>query len=67
MVVRKQNYASAGDIVVALVDGETTLKYFYPEPEKKQIRLHPANKDMDDIIVKECNIQGVAEHIIKKI
>lgn len=67
VVVRKQNFASAGDIVVALVDGETTLKYFYPEPEKKQIRLHPANKDMNDIIVKECNIQGVAEHIIKKI
>ncbi len=67
VVVRKQNFASAGDIVVALVDGETTLKYFYPEPEKKQIRLHPANKDMNDIIVKECNIQGVAQHIIKKV
>lgn len=67
VVVRRQNYASPGDIVVALVDGETTLKYFYPEPEKKQIRLHPANKNMKDIIVKECNIQGVAEHIIKKI
>lgn len=67
VVVRKQNFASAGDIVVALVDGETTLKYFYPEPEKRQIRLHPANKDMKDIIVKECNIQGVAQHIIKKV
>ena len=67
VVVRKQNFASAGDIVVALVDGETTLKYFYPEPEKKQIRLHPANKNMNDIIVKECNVQGVAEHIIKRI
>lgn len=67
VVVRRQNHASPGDIVVALIDGETTLKYFYPEPEKKQIRLHPANKNMDDIIVKECSIQGVAGHIIKKI
>ncbi len=67
VVVRKQNYASVGDIVVALVDGETTLKMYYPEPETEQIRLRPANKDMEDIIVKECHIQGIAQHVIKKL
>ena len=67
VVVRKQHYASAGDIVVALVDGETTLKMYYPEPEAEQIRLRPANKDMEDIIVKECHIQGIAQHVIKKL
>lgn len=66
VVVRKQNHANAGDIVVALVDNETTLKT-YPEPEKHRIRLHPENKTMKDIIVRECYIQGVAEHVIKKL
>ena len=67
VVVRKQNHANAGDIVVALVDNETTLKTYYPEPEKQRIRLHPENKTMKDIIVRECYIQGVAEHVIKKL
>ena len=67
VVVRKQDYASAGDIVVALVDNETTLKTYYPEPEKRRVRLHPENKTMEDIIVKECNIQGVAKYVIKKL
>ena len=67
VVVRKQNHANHGDIVVALVGNETTLKTYYPEPEKRRIRLHPENKTMKDMIVKECNIQGVAMHVIKKL
>ena len=67
VVVRKQNYADCGDIVVALIENETTLKTYYPEPENKRVRLHPENSDMKDIIVKECNIQGVAKHVIKKL
>ncbi len=67
VVVKKQSYADYGDIVVALVGNETTLKTYYPEPEKKRIRLHPENSEMKDIIVRECNIQGVAKHVIKKL
>ena len=67
VVVKKQNHAKAGDIVVALVGNETTLKRYYPEPEKQRVRLHPENKTMKDIIVRECYIQGVAEHVIKKL
>ncbi|MGM9683204.1 MAG: transcriptional repressor LexA [Eubacteriales bacterium] len=67
VVVKKQNYADYGDIVVALIGNETTLKTYYPEPERKRIRLHPENSSMKDIIVKECNIQGVAKHVIKKL
>ncbi len=67
VVVKKQNYADYGDIVVALIENETTLKTYYPEPENKRVRLHPENSDMKDIIVKECNIQGVAKHVIKKL
>ena len=67
VVVRKQDHANYGDIVVALVDNETTLKTYYPEPENKRIRLHPENASMEDIVVRVCNIQGVAKHVIKKL
>ncbi len=67
VVVKKQNHASRGDIVVALLDNETTLKTYYPEPDKKHIRLHPENKAMSDIIVEDCIIQGVAKYVIKKL
>lgn len=67
VVVKKQDHAKAGDIVVALVGNETTLKTYYPEPQKHRVRLHPENKTMSDIIVRECYIQGVAERVIKKL
>lgn len=63
VVIKKQNYAEDGDIVVALVDGETTLKRFYKDGGK--IILHPENKTMKDIVVKECEIQGVLVSCIK--
>ena len=65
VVIRKQNYADEGDIVVALVENETTLKRFYKDKRRRMIRLHPENKDMTDIYVRECVIQGVAVHVIK--
>ena len=65
VVIRAQDYASPGQIVVALMEDEATLKRFYPEPEKKRIRLHPENKEMDDIYVEGCIIQGIAVKVIK--
>lgn len=65
VVIRKQNDASDGKIVVALVDNEATLKRFYKEPEKNRIRLHPENSDMEDIYVDNCIIQGVAVKVLK--
>lgn len=67
VVVRKQVEANEGDIVVALVDNQNTLKRYYRDDEHKKIILHPENKKMKDIIVDECYIQGVACHIIKEI
>lgn len=60
VLIRQQESANPGDIVVALVGNEVTLKRYYPEPEKHRIRLHPENSTMSDIIVHECKIQGVA-------
>ena len=65
VLVRQQNYADEGQIVVALIEDEATLKRFYPEPKKKRIRLHPENSEMDDIFVDNCEIQGVAVKVLK--
>ena len=65
VVIRAQDYASPGQIVVALMEDEATLKRFYPEPEKERIRLHPENEEMDDIYVEGCIIQGVAIKVLK--
>lgn len=65
VLIRQQNYADAGQIVVALVEDEATLKRYYPEPENKRVRLHPENDNMSDIYVSECLIQGVAVKVIK--
>ncbi len=68
MVVRKQQTARDGDIVVALVNNENTLKRYYRDDEHHRIILHPENRDMDDIIVRgECYIQGVAQQVIKNL
>ena len=67
VVVKKQNHANYGDIVVALIGNETTLKTYYPETEKRIVRLHPENANMNDIIVKECSIQGIAKYVIKNL
>ena len=66
VLVRHQDHADPGQIVVALIgEDEATLKRFYPEPSKGIIRLHPENQVLDDIIVENCSIQGVAVHVVK--
>lgn len=65
VLIRQQNYADEGQIVVALMQDEATLKRFYPEPKKHRIRLHPENSRMDDIYVDNCEIQGVAVKVLK--
>lgn len=63
LVLRKQTHAEEGDIVVALVGEDTTLKRFFRRDNK--IVLHPENKKMKDIVVKDCAIQGVLVGSIK--
>ena len=67
VLIRQQSYADAGQIVVALIEDEATLKRYYPEPEKKRVRLHPENDEMSDIYVSDCLIQGVAFKVIKNL
>ncbi len=63
LVIRKQQDANDGDIVVALTSGNNTLKRLYHRNGK--IVLHPENKTMTDIIVSNCEIQGVLVGCIK--
>ena len=49
-LVRPQPTADNRDTVVAMVDGEVTLKWFYREQD--HIRLQPANPDMGPIIIR---------------
>ena len=65
VLIRQQNYANEGQIVVALMEDEATLKRYYPEPQKRRIRLHPENSSMRDIYVANCIIQGVAVKVLK--
>ncbi len=66
VLIRQQDTASPGQIVVALINNEeATLKRFYPEPDKYRVRLHPENSNMEDIFAPDCTIQGVAVKVFK--
>jgi len=56
ILVQKQNTASNGDIVVALIEDSVTVKTFYKE--KGYYRLQPENDTMEPIILNELDILG---------
>lgn len=53
--VRKRNAAQRGDIVVALIGDEATVKYYYPE--KDHVRFQPANSRMAPILVRAADFK----------
>lgn len=56
VIVRRQNYAENGDIVVAMIDDEATVKrIFY---EKTRVRLQPENPTMKPIYAREVAVLG---------
>ncbi len=65
VLIRMQDTAEPGQIVVALVEDTATLKRFYPDPAKHRVRLHPENSVMEDIYVESCEIQGIAVKVFK--
>lgn len=64
-IIKHQNQADNGQIVVAVVENETTLKKYFKKA--KQVELHPANKTMKPILIKdkECEIRGVLVGLIR--
>lgn len=68
--VRKQLTAAKGDIVVALIGDEATVKYYHPE--KDYVRFQPANKDMAPILVRATDFRptmllGVVVGVYRKL
>jgi repressor LexA len=55
--VKKQLTANRGDIVVAMINDEATVKYFHPEPE--QIVFRPANQRLSPIVVRKRDWKSV--------
>jgi repressor LexA len=59
VVVDQTRRPKDGEVVVALIDGEATVKHFFPKGE--EVELHPANSSMEPIHVSihDLHIQGV--------
>ena len=56
IVVREQNNAENGEIVVAMIEDEATVKrIFY---EKKRVRLQPENRFMEPIYADSVQVVG---------
>lgn len=66
VVVLRRERAAPGEMVVALIDGEATLKRFFPEGEI--VRLQPANAEMEPIRVAAASleVQGVVVGLMRK-
>ena len=66
VVIHKQETARNGERVVAMIDGEVTLKRFYEESET--IRLEPANGTMEPIVVPkgQAQVLGVLVGVVRK-
>jgi len=55
--VKKAPSAQPGDIVVAMIEGEATVKRYFPEGDS--IRFQPANSNMQPIIVRRADFKSV--------
>ncbi|MER3456494.1 MAG: repressor LexA [candidate division GAL15 bacterium] len=65
LVVRKQSHAQDGDIVVARIGEEATVKRFYREGDR--IRLQPENPTMEPIYTRDVVIEGKAVGVIRRL
>ncbi len=67
VIVQSTAEANEGDMVVAMVDGEVTLKRFY-RSTPDTIRLQPANSEMEPIMAaaESVTIQGIIVGLLRK-
>ena len=64
VIARQQQFADDGDIVIALIEDETTVKTFYKEND--HIRLQPENETFEPIILPEVKILGKVIGLYRK-
>ncbi len=71
VIVRQQQNAEEGDIVVALIEDEATIKKFYKDKTHNRIILQPANDSMEPIFIdtsyNNFMIIGKVKGVIRKI
>lgn len=65
VVVKQQQVANNGEIVVALIEDGATVKRFYKEAD--HIRLQPENSSMEPIITRDCAIVGKVVAVLRKV
>ena len=65
IVVDPKPDATDGEIVVAMIDGEATVKRFYREPGR--IRLQPENSTMAPIYAEDVTIVGRVEAVVRRL
>ncbi len=67
IVVEQRQTAQSGETVVAMVNGEATVKKFFPE-RGGRVRLQPANVQMQPIIArgKDVEIRGIVVAVLRK-
>ena len=63
VIVRRTNTAQNGDVVVALIGDEATVKRIYMESD--HIRLQPENPEFEPIIVKEAIVLGKVVSLVR--
>ena len=64
VLVRPQNAADNGEIVVALIGDEATVKRFYREED--HVRLQPANSRLQPIIAREVTVLGKVTALLRR-
>ena len=64
IIVNRQDSADNGDIVVALIGDEATVKRFYKRDGK--FILHPENDTMQDMMFDEISVLGVVKGLMRK-
>ncbi|MHB8139740.1 MAG: transcriptional repressor LexA [Vulcanimicrobiaceae bacterium] len=63
--VRPQKTADNGEVVVAMLDGEATVKRFFREADR--IRLQPENRTMAPIFASDVELVGRVEAVIRRL
>lgn len=58
VLIEQTSTAEEGEIVLALIDDDATIKTFYKDEENNRFRLQPENSSMDPIYVDELKILG---------
>ena len=64
IIVKRQNTADNGDIVVALIEDSSTVKRFFKRDNK--IVLHPENQALSDIVLDDVVILGIVQGLYRK-